>query len=147
MNETIKAKELWYDECVALQQNGELPQAISELKKLLDAYPGYGLAWLALAVFSQEKGDDEGTIEAMQKACELEQEDLFYFTAFSALAIKCGSHELAEDALMKAQEARFAAQLKKMNELRKKELAEREEAEKNGEASDKNESDKNETQE
>jgi len=139
MSETIKAKELWYDECVALQQNGELAQAISELKKLLEVYSGYGLAWLALAVFSQEKGDDEGTIDAMQKACELEQEDPFYFTAFSALAIKCGSHELAEEALMKAQEARFAAQLKKMNELRKKELAEREEAEKNGESSEEQE--------
>jgi len=139
MSETIKAKELWYDECVALQQNGELAQAISELKKLLDAYPSYGLAWLALAVFSQEKGDDEGTIDAMQKACELEQEDPFYFTAFSALAIKCGSHELAEEALMKAQEARFAAQLKKMNELRNQELAERAEAEKNGETVDKQE--------
>jgi len=137
MSETIKAKEIWYDECVALQQNGELAQAISELKKLLDVYSDYGLAWLALAVFSQEKGDDEGTISAMQKACELEQEDPFYFTAFSALAIKCGSHELAEEALMKAQEARFAAQLKKMNELRKKELAEREENENNGESNDK----------
>ena len=87
-----------------------------------------------MAVFSQEKGDDEGTLNAMQKACELEQEDPFYFTAFSSLAIKCGNHELAEEALMKAQEARFASQLRKMNELRKKELHDREEAKKDSES-------------
>ncbi len=128
MSEQNKSKEEWYDDCVALQQEGELAQAISELKKLLEVYPDYALAYLALAVFSQEKGDDAGTLAAMEKACELEQNDPFYFTAFSSLAIKCGDHELAETSMMKAQEARFAAQLKKMNELRKKELREREEA-------------------
>ncbi|MBP5621856.1 MAG: hypothetical protein J6X44_07565 [Thermoguttaceae bacterium] len=119
MSEEIKSKEEWYDECVALQQSGELAQAISELKKMLAVYPDYALGYLALAVFSQDKGDDQATLEAMEKACDLEQDDPFYFTAFSSLAIKCGNHELAEEALMKAQEARFAAQLRKMNELRK----------------------------
>lgn len=131
MSEQIKTKEEWYDDCVALQQDGDLAQAVSELKKLIEVYPDYSLAHLALAVFSQEKGDDKGTIEAMQKACELERDDPFYYTAFSALAIKCGDHALAEEALMKAQEARFADQLRRMNELRKKELAERD-AEKDG---------------
>lgn len=128
MTEQNKSKEEWYDDCVALQQEGELAKAISELKKLIEVYPDYPLAYLALAVFSQDKGDDEATLAAMEKACELEQNDPFYFTAFSSLAIKCGNHELAENALMKAQEARFASQLKRMNELRKKELKEREEA-------------------
>ena len=128
MSEEIKSKEEWYDECVALQQNGELAQAISELKKMLAVYPDYALGYLALAVFSQDIGDDQATLEAMEKACDLEQDDPFYFTAFSSLAIKCGNHELAEEALMKAQEARFAAQLRKMNELRKQELRERDEA-------------------
>ena len=127
-------KEEWYDQCVALQQDGELGRAVAELKKMLEVYPDFALGYLALAVFSQEKGDDEGTLNAMQKACELEQEDPFYFTAFSSLAIKCGNHELAEEALMKAQEARFASQLRKMNELRKKELRDREEAKKDSES-------------
>ena len=38
------------------------------------------------------------------------------------------------EALMKAQEARFASQLRKMNELRKKELRDREEAKKDSES-------------
>ena len=134
MSSQVPTKEEWYDRCVALQQDGELGRAVAELKKMLEVYPDFALGYLALAVFSQEKGDDEGTLNAMQKACELEQEDPFYFTAFSSLAIKCGNHELAEEALMKAQEARFASQLRKMNELRKKELRDREEAKKDSES-------------
>ncbi|MCF0234091.1 MAG: hypothetical protein HUK22_03835 [Thermoguttaceae bacterium] len=129
VEQTNKTKEAWYDECVALYEDGELAQAVAELKKLTAAHADYGLAWLALAVYSQKKGDDVAALEAMKQACELEQEDPFYFTAFSALALKCGDHELAEDALMKVQEARFAAQMKKMNELRKQELAARKELE------------------
>ena len=134
MSSQVPTKEEWYDRCVALQLDGELGRAVAELKKMLEVYPDFALGYLALAVFSQEKGDDEGTLNAMQKACELEQEDPFYFTAFSSLAIKCGNHELAEEALMKAQEARFASQLRKMNELRKKELRDREEAKKDSES-------------
>ena len=134
---TNKTKEDWYDQCVAIFDDGELAQALSELQKLIEVYPDYGLARLALAVYAQKKGDEKLAIESMQKACELEQEDPFYSTAFSALAIKCGSHELAEEALMKAQEARFAAQMKKMNELRKKELADRDaEGENSSESAD-----------
>ena len=123
---TVKDKVEWYDECVALQQDGELAAAVSELRKLVDVYPDYGLAWLALGVFLQQKGDEDGALESTQKACELEQDDPFYFTALSAVAIKCGNHEHAEAALMRAQEIRFAAQMKKMKELRDKELAARE---------------------
>ncbi|MGN1063947.1 MAG: hypothetical protein ACI4QC_00920 [Thermoguttaceae bacterium] len=134
MSSQVPTREEWYDQCVALQQDGELGRAVAELKKMLKVYPDFALGYLALAVFSQEKGDDEGTLNAMQKSCELEQEDPFYFTAFSSLAIKCGNHELAEEALMKAQEARFASQLRKMNELRKKELHDLEEAKKDSES-------------
>ena len=130
MSETKKSKETWYDECVALQQDGELALAVAELKKLIEAYPEYPLARLALAVFEQEKGNESAALEAMQAACDLERDDPFYFTAFSALAIKCGDHERAEAALMKAQEARLEEQLRKMNELRNQELAARAERDK-----------------
>ena len=131
---TTKTKEAWYDECVALQQDGELAQAIAGLRELIAAYPSYPLAQLALAVFLQEKGDESGALDAMQAACELERTDPFYFTAFSALAIKCGDHEKAEAALGKAMEARLEEQLKKMNELRNHELAEREKRERDRES-------------
>jgi tetratricopeptide (TPR) repeat protein len=82
---------------------------------------------LALGVFLYQKGDEEGALEALKKACELEQDDPFYFTALSAVAIKLGDHERAEAALMQAQEIRIAAQIKKMRELRDQENAAREE--------------------
>ena len=122
-----KTRTEWYDECVALQQEGDLGAAVSELKRLVAAHPDYGLARLALGVFLYEKGDEEGALEALKKACELEQDDPFYFTALSAVAIKLGDHERAEAALMQAQEIRIAAQIKKMRELRDKEVAAREE--------------------
>ena len=128
MSEQVKSKEQWYDECVALQQEGELGAAVAELKRLVAVYPDYALANLALGVFLQEKGDEQGALDAVSKACDLERDDPFYLTAFSALAIKCGDHERAEDALEKAREARIEAQLRKMNELRDKELRERAEA-------------------
>ncbi|MGI6402591.1 MAG: tetratricopeptide repeat protein [Thermoguttaceae bacterium] len=122
---TGKNKVEWYDECVALQQDGDLAAAISELKKLAKAYPDYGLARLALGAFLLERGDEDEALEEMKKACELEQDDPFYFTAMSAVAVKCGNHEHAEAALMQAQEMRLAAQIRKMKELRDKEVAKR----------------------
>ena len=121
----VKSKEAWYDECVALQQDGELALAVSELRKLLAVYSDYALARLALAVFLQEKGDEDGALDEMQRACELAEDDPFYFSAFSALAHKCGDREKAEEALEKAMEIRLQAQLQKMNELRNQELAAR----------------------
>ncbi|MDO5308153.1 MAG: hypothetical protein Q4G03_01450 [Planctomycetia bacterium] len=122
---STRAKESWYDQCIELQQNGELGQAVTELKALIAEYPDYALAHLALAVFSLDKGQEVEALQQMEIACELEEEDPFYFTAFSALAIKCGSHDQAEMALMRAQEARFAAQMKKLDAMREKARAER----------------------
>ena len=136
-----KNRTEWYDECVALQQEGELAAAVSELRKLVEAHPDYGLARLALGVFLYQKGDEEGALESLKTACELEQDDPFYFTALSAVAIKLGDHDRAEAALMQAQEIRIAAQIKKMRELRDKELAAREERDRlNAESSSSNES-------
>ena len=56
MSSQVPTKEEWYDQCVALQQDGELGRAVAELKKMLEVYPDYALGYLALAVFSQEKG-------------------------------------------------------------------------------------------
>ncbi len=127
VDSSSKTRTEWYDECVALQQDGDLAAAVSELKKLVEAHPDYGLARLALGVFLYQKGDEEGALEALKEACELEQDDPFYFTALSAVAIKLGDHERAEAALMQAQEIRIAAQIKKMRELRDQENAAREE--------------------
>ena len=63
VDSSSKTRTEWYDECVALQQDGDLAAAVSELKKLVEAHPDYGLARLALGVFLYQKGDEEGAIE------------------------------------------------------------------------------------
>lgn len=107
-----KTKEQWYDECVALYEAGRLQEAIEELENLAKVHPDYPLVRLALAVYQCKSGNHPQVIEQMKIACSLETEDPFYYTAFSALAIKGGMRAEAEDALAKAQEAALAAYLK-----------------------------------
>ncbi len=110
---TDKTKEQWYDECIALQKSGKIEEAAAGLAELIKAYPDYGLAYLASAVFLGQLDRYDEAMDQMHKACELESQDPFYYTAFSALAVKAGNHAEAEDALMKAQQAQFAEQVKK----------------------------------
>lgn len=111
-----KTKEIWYDECVALQRSEKTREAIDELLLLTQQYPDYALAHLALAVFYCKLEQFEASMEQMKTACELEPDDPFYYTAFSSLAIKDGKHTEAENALMKAQEKRMEAQLRRLKE-------------------------------
>ncbi len=108
-----KTKEAWYDECIDIQRAGNLDKSITELKRLTEQFPDYGLAHLALAVFYDRQGMTEEVMSEMHRACELEENDPFYYTAFSVLAIRTGRREEAEEALMKAQQARFAEEIKK----------------------------------
>ncbi|MDO5580048.1 MAG: tetratricopeptide repeat protein [Planctomycetia bacterium] len=111
-----KSKEQWYDDCIQLHKAGKTDEAAGELEKLIKVWPDYGLAYLALAVFYEKMGKADEVMETMHTACEKEPDDPFYYTAFSALAIRAGNHSVAESALMKAQESHFAEQLKKMQE-------------------------------
>ena len=111
-----KTKEIWYDDCIALQRSGKTQEAVDELLLLTQEYPDYALAHLALAVFYSKLELFDACMEQMKTACELESDDPFYYTAFSSLAIKGGKHSEAEDALMKAQEKRMEAQLRRLKE-------------------------------
>ena len=113
MNET---KEARYDQAMLLRDAGKFAEALAEIEKLTADFPDYPLARLALAVLYEKNNQTELAMQAAKKACELDPENPFYYTATSALAIRSGRRQEAEDALMKAQEARFNAQLKKMRE-------------------------------
>ncbi|MDO5553312.1 MAG: hypothetical protein Q4G68_06085 [Planctomycetia bacterium] len=116
---TQRAKEQWYDECIQLKNNGELDKAVEELTQLTKTYPNYALAHLALSVLYHKLGNDDKSLAAVARACELETDNPFYYTAFSAMAIKSGDRAKAEEALMKAQEARLAAYLKSVQDEQK----------------------------
>lgn len=115
-NKTNETKEARYDRAMLLRDVGKFAEALSDIEKLAADFPDDPLVRLALAVLYEKNHQAELSMQAVKKACELDPENPFYYTAASALAIRSGRRQEAEDALMKAQEARFAAQLKKMRE-------------------------------
>lgn len=111
----MNSREEWYDSCIELQKAGNLDEAIDSLLKLVEAHPDYALPELALSVFYSKKDDFEAAIDHGKKYCDLNPEDTFGYTSLSYIAIKGGMRNEAEDALLKANNARMAAHLKGEN--------------------------------
>lgn len=72
-----------YDQADKLKDEGKLDEAAAKLREALQADSSYGLAHSALAVVLQKLGQHETAIEHARKACELEPNDPFSFTALS----------------------------------------------------------------
>lgn len=72
-----------YDEADKLKDAGKLDEAAAKLNDALEADPKYALAHSALAVVLQKLDRHEEAIDHAQKACELEPNDPFSFTALS----------------------------------------------------------------
>jgi len=84
----------------------EHDQAIARYREALEADPAYALAWNALAMALQRKGDLDAALEAGRKAVELEPDDPLGYTNLSIFYQQKGMIEEAEDA--KAQATRLA---------------------------------------
>jgi len=106
----MPTKEEMYDEAIAIQQKGNLDEAVGKLLELLDAHPDYALAHAALSVFYSKLEKHDEAIEHGQKVCDLEPEDPFSFVAMSLVCQKAGRLREAEEALMQARTAQVAAQ-------------------------------------
>jgi tetratricopeptide (TPR) repeat protein len=72
-----------YDQADKLKDEGKIEESAAKLKEALAADPGYALAHSALAVVLQRLGKHEEAIEHARRACELEPNDPFSFTALS----------------------------------------------------------------
>ena len=72
-----------YDEADKLKDEGNLDEAVVKLNEALSADPGYALAHSALAVVLQRLGLHEDAIQHARRACELEPNDPFSYTALS----------------------------------------------------------------
>ncbi|MCI0335774.1 MAG: tetratricopeptide repeat protein [Planctomycetes bacterium] len=72
-----------YDEADKLKDAGQLDEATAKLNEALAADANYALAHSALAVVLQKLGRHEEAIQHAQKACELEPDDPFSYTALS----------------------------------------------------------------
>ncbi len=98
-----------YNEAEKLKDAGEYEQAITKLTELLAQDESYTLAHMALAVIYGRVGKHEEAVKHGQRACELEPEDAFSFTAMSVTYQRAfaGTQnqqyiQLAEDAMAKA---------------------------------------------
>ena len=72
-----------YDQADKLKDEGKIEDSAAKLKEALAADPSYALAHSALAVVLQKLGKHEEAIDHARRACELEPNDPFSFTALS----------------------------------------------------------------
>jgi len=72
-----------YDQADKLKDEGKIEESAAKLKESLAADPSYALAHSALAVVLQRLGKHEEAIDHARRACELEPNDPFSFTALS----------------------------------------------------------------
>jgi tetratricopeptide (TPR) repeat protein len=72
-----------YDEADKLKDDGKYEEAIAKLQQVLAEDPDYVLAHLALGVLCGKVGRHAEAVEHGMRACELEPEEAFNFTAMS----------------------------------------------------------------
>jgi len=72
-----------YDEADRLKDQGKMDEAAAKLQEALTVDPSYALAHSAMAIVQQKLGKHEDAIGHARRACELEPNDPFSFTALS----------------------------------------------------------------
>ena len=102
------ANEL-YDEADQLKASGDLDGAVAKLTEAVGVQEDYALAYAALAVVEQKRGNHAEAIAHAQKVCELEPNDPFSFTAMSVTFQRAYAGtgdtsyiQMAEDAMAKS---------------------------------------------
>ncbi len=103
----------WYDAVVADWKAGRQSEAVARMLELHAAHPSETLPCAALAAWYKKLGQIDDAIHYAGKYCELAPSDAFGFSILSSLRLSVGLREEAEDALMKAQDLRIAAQFQK----------------------------------
>ncbi len=98
-----------YHEAEKLKDEGKYAEAAAQLEQALQQDEGHVLSHLALAVVYGKLGRHEEAVQHAQRACELEPEDPFNFTALSVTYQRAfvGTQnpqyiQLAEDAMARA---------------------------------------------
>jgi len=72
-----------YADADRLKDEGKLTESIDKLEELLREDDSYVLAYLALAVLYGRVGQHDQAVERGQRACQLEPQEAFNFTAMS----------------------------------------------------------------
>lgn len=98
-----------YDEAEKLKDDGKLEEAIAKLQEILEEDDAFVLAHLTLAVLYGRVGKHPEAVQHGEKACELEPNEAFNFTAMSVTYQRAfaGTQnqqyiQMAEDAMARA---------------------------------------------
>ena len=98
-----------YDEADKLKDAGNLEEAISKLQQIIEQDDSFILAHLTLAVLYGRVNKHEEAVQHGEKACELEPDESFNFTAMSVTYQRAfaGTQnqqyiQMAEDAMARA---------------------------------------------
>lgn len=97
-----------YDAAIALQQAGNLDEAVGKLEAIVTAEPNFALAHAALGVFYGKLDRHPEAVEHARKVCDLEPNDPFSFMAMSLTCQKAGMRAEAEEAMARAMEQQWA---------------------------------------
>ncbi|HWA97595.1 MAG TPA: scaffolding protein [Pirellulales bacterium] len=92
-----------YAEAEKLKDAGQLDAAVEKLEGLIAQSPNFALAHSALAVYLGRLKRHPEAVQHALKACELEPNDPFSFTALSVTYQRAGMIPEAENAKAKAQ--------------------------------------------
>ena len=98
-----------YDEAEKLKDAGNLEEAIGKLQEIIEQDDSFILAHLTLAVLYGRVNKHEEAVQHGEKACELEPDEAFNFTAMSVTYQRAfaGTQnqqyiQMAEDAMARA---------------------------------------------
>jgi Flp pilus assembly protein TadD len=91
-----------YDAAHATKDSGRLAEAVAELEAVVAEHPDFALAYSALAAWCTRLERHEDAVRHARRACELEPNDPFSYTALSVACMRAGKITEAEDALARS---------------------------------------------
>ena len=110
-DEAMSGIDALYQEAEKLKDDGKLQQAVAKLDEILAVNEGHVLSHLTLAVVLGRLGDHEKAIEHGERACQLEPQDPFNFTAMSVTYMRALHGTNDEHYKLKAEDAMAQAHL------------------------------------
>lgn len=97
-----ETREDRYAAAERLKDAGDLGAAVAALEALVADEPSYALAHSALAAWCTRLERHDDAVRHARRACELEPDDPFSYTALSVACMRAGRIPEAEDALLKS---------------------------------------------
>ena len=105
-----------YSEAEKLKDDGNLEEAISKLQEIIEQDDSFILAHLTLAVLFGRVNKHEEAVQHGEKACELEPNEAFNFTAMSVTYQRAFAGTQNHQYIQKAEDAMARAHMIQANQ-------------------------------